>query len=130
MIGLIETCWSAYFSSDHEDVAAFSILAATLIFRPSGLFGRPDAASRFDLRGSLRGAATAALLMLELSLPVLAHRVNANFSNELVLGGRWSAVAIVVAATFILRFLTLVFSATTGGQLRREPFHRDGLHLL
>jgi branched-chain amino acid transport system permease protein len=42
MIGLIETFWSAYFSSDYKDVAAFSILAATLIFRPSGLFGRPD----------------------------------------------------------------------------------------
>jgi branched-chain amino acid transport system permease protein len=42
MIGLIETFWSAYFSSDHKDVGAFSILAATLIFRPSGLFGRPD----------------------------------------------------------------------------------------
>jgi hypothetical protein len=68
------------------------------------------AASRFDLRGSLRGAATAALLMLGLSFPILAYRVNANFSNELVLRGRWSAVAIVVAATFILRFLTLVFS--------------------
>lgn len=42
MIGLIETFWSAYFSSDYKDVAAFSILAATLIFMPSGLFGRPD----------------------------------------------------------------------------------------
>jgi hypothetical protein len=57
------------------------------------------AASRFDLRGSLRGAATAALLMLGLSFPILAYRVNANFSNELVLRGRCSAVAIVVAAT-------------------------------
>lgn len=42
LIGLIETFWSAYFSSDYKDVAAFSILAATLIFMPSGLFGRPD----------------------------------------------------------------------------------------
>ncbi|WP_036263938.1 branched-chain amino acid ABC transporter permease [Methylocapsa aurea] len=42
LIGLIETFWSAYFSSDYKDVAAFSILAVTLIFMPSGLFGRPD----------------------------------------------------------------------------------------
>jgi branched-chain amino acid transport system permease protein len=42
MIGLIETFWSAYFSSDYKDIAAFSILAATLVFMPSGLFGRPD----------------------------------------------------------------------------------------
>ena len=42
LIGLIETFWSAYFSSDYKDVAAFSILAITLIFMPSGLLGRPE----------------------------------------------------------------------------------------
>ena len=42
LIGLIETFWSAYFSSDYKDVAAFSILAITLVFMPSGLLGRPD----------------------------------------------------------------------------------------
>ncbi|WP_026606588.1 branched-chain amino acid ABC transporter permease [Methylocapsa acidiphila] len=42
LIGLIETFWAAYISSDYKDVAAFSILAATLVFMPSGLFGRPD----------------------------------------------------------------------------------------
>jgi len=42
LIGLIETLFSAYFSSDYKDVAAFSILAITLVFRPSGILGRPD----------------------------------------------------------------------------------------
>ncbi len=42
LIGLIETFWSAYFTSDYKDVAAFSILAITLIFLPQGLLGRPD----------------------------------------------------------------------------------------
>jgi branched-chain amino acid transport system permease protein len=42
LIGLIETMWSAYFSIDYKDVAAFSILVITLIFLPQGLFGRPD----------------------------------------------------------------------------------------
>ena len=42
IIGLIETFWSEYFSADYKDVAAFSILAITLIFMPSGLLGRPD----------------------------------------------------------------------------------------
>jgi branched-chain amino acid transport system permease protein len=42
LIGLIETFWSAYFSTDYKDVAAFSVLAITLIFLPQGLFGRPD----------------------------------------------------------------------------------------
>ena len=42
LIGLVETMWSAYFSIDYKDVAAFSILAITLIFLPQGLLGRPD----------------------------------------------------------------------------------------
>jgi branched-chain amino acid transport system permease protein len=42
LIGLIETLWGQYFSSDYKDVAAFSVLAVTLIFMPSGLMGRPD----------------------------------------------------------------------------------------
>ena len=42
LIGLIETLWSAYFSIDYKDVAAFSILAITLIFLPQGILGRPD----------------------------------------------------------------------------------------
>jgi branched-chain amino acid transport system permease protein len=42
IIGLIESLWSAYFSIDYKDVAAFSILAIVLIFMPSGLLGRPE----------------------------------------------------------------------------------------
>jgi branched-chain amino acid transport system permease protein len=42
IIGLIESLWSAYFSIDYKDVAAFSILAITLIFLPSGILGKPD----------------------------------------------------------------------------------------
>ncbi|TPM40489.1 branched-chain amino acid ABC transporter permease [Mesorhizobium sp. B2-3-4] len=42
LIGLIEALWSAYFSVDYKDVAAFSILIVVLIFLPSGLLGRAD----------------------------------------------------------------------------------------
>ena len=41
-IGLIETFWSAYFSTQYKDVAAFSILVLVLIFMPTGLLGRSD----------------------------------------------------------------------------------------
>src|SRR5258706_76623 len=41
-IGLIETFWSAYFSVEYKDVAAFSILIIVLIFLPTGLLGRPE----------------------------------------------------------------------------------------
>jgi branched-chain amino acid transport system permease protein len=42
LIGLIEAFWSAYFSIDYKDVATFSILVLVLVFRPSGLLGRPE----------------------------------------------------------------------------------------
>jgi len=41
-IGLIETFWSAYFSVEYKDVAAFSILIVVLIFMPTGILGRPE----------------------------------------------------------------------------------------
>jgi branched-chain amino acid transport system permease protein len=42
LIGMIEALWSAYFSIDYKDVAAFSILVIVLIFMPQGILGRPD----------------------------------------------------------------------------------------
>ena len=41
-IGLIETFWSAYFSVEYKDVAAFTILIMVLIFLPTGILGRPE----------------------------------------------------------------------------------------
>jgi len=42
LIGLIETLWSAYFSIEYKDVAAFSVLIIALIFLPTGILGRPE----------------------------------------------------------------------------------------
>ncbi|MBN8896976.1 MAG: branched-chain amino acid ABC transporter permease LivH, partial [Rhodospirillales bacterium] len=42
LIGLIEVFWSAYFSVEYKDVAAFSILAIALIFLPTGILGRAE----------------------------------------------------------------------------------------
>lgn len=42
LIGLIETFWSAYFSVQYKDVAAFSILVLTLVLMPTGLLGRAE----------------------------------------------------------------------------------------
>ncbi|WP_374371802.1 branched-chain amino acid ABC transporter permease LivH [Dongia sp.] len=42
LIGLIEALWSAYFSAEYKDVAAFGVLVLVLIFRPTGLLGRPE----------------------------------------------------------------------------------------
>ncbi len=42
LIGLIETMWSAYFSIEYKDVAAFAILIIVLIFLPTGIMGRPE----------------------------------------------------------------------------------------
>ena len=42
LLGLIEAFWSGYFSVEYKDVAAFGILVLVLIFRPSGLLGKPE----------------------------------------------------------------------------------------
>ncbi len=42
LIGLIEAFWSGYFTVEYKDVASFAILVLVLIFRPTGLLGKPD----------------------------------------------------------------------------------------
>jgi len=42
LIGLIEAFWSAYFSVEYKDFAAYAVLILVLIFRPTGLLGRPE----------------------------------------------------------------------------------------
>ncbi len=42
MLGLVEAFWSAYFTIEYKDVAAFSILVLVLIFKPTGLLGKPE----------------------------------------------------------------------------------------
>lgn len=42
ILGLAETMTGAYFSSQYKDVVAFSLLCLILLFRPSGLMGKPE----------------------------------------------------------------------------------------
>jgi len=42
LIGLTEAYFAAFFSAEYKDVAVFSILVLVLLFRPSGLLGRPE----------------------------------------------------------------------------------------
>jgi len=42
LIGLTEAYFAAFFSAQYKDVAVFSILVLVLMFRPSGLLGRPE----------------------------------------------------------------------------------------
>lgn len=42
VLGLSESLFTGYVSSDYQDVFAFTILVAILIFRPSGLLGRSE----------------------------------------------------------------------------------------
>jgi branched-chain amino acid transport system permease protein len=42
LIGLIEAFWSGYFSSEYKDVTVFAVLVLVLVFRPTGLLGRPE----------------------------------------------------------------------------------------
>ncbi len=42
LLGITEAMTSAYFSSEYKDVVAFSLLVLILLFRPSGLLGKPE----------------------------------------------------------------------------------------
>lgn len=42
IIGLVEALFAGYFSNEYKDVAAFTILILFLIFKPTGLLGKPE----------------------------------------------------------------------------------------
>ncbi len=42
IIGLIESFWPVFFDLAYRDVAVFGVLILVLIFRPTGLLGRPE----------------------------------------------------------------------------------------
>jgi branched-chain amino acid transport system permease protein len=42
VLGLSESLFAGYAQSDYKDVFAFCLLVAVLVFRPSGLLGRPE----------------------------------------------------------------------------------------
>ena len=42
LLGLAETFAAAYISSQYKDIVAFSLLVLILLFRPTGLLGKPE----------------------------------------------------------------------------------------
>lgn len=42
LLGLTESFTSAYLSTEYKDVIAFSLLVLVLLFRPTGILGKPD----------------------------------------------------------------------------------------
>jgi branched-chain amino acid transport system permease protein len=42
LLGLAETFASGYMPAEYKDVVAFSLLVLVLLFRPTGLLGKPD----------------------------------------------------------------------------------------
>ncbi|MBS9778447.1 MAG: high-affinity branched-chain amino acid ABC transporter permease LivH [Gammaproteobacteria bacterium] len=42
LLGLTESFTSAYLSTEYKDVVAFSLLVLVLLFRPTGILGKPD----------------------------------------------------------------------------------------
>jgi branched-chain amino acid transport system permease protein len=43
LLGIVETLVSGYLSSTYRDAIAFVVLIAILLYRPTGLFGSPQA---------------------------------------------------------------------------------------
>ena len=42
ILGIAETLAAAYISSEYKDIVAFSLLVLILLFRPTGLLGKPE----------------------------------------------------------------------------------------
>lgn len=42
LVALLESLWSSYLTMAYRDLVVFGLLAFVLVFRPSGLWGRPD----------------------------------------------------------------------------------------
>jgi branched-chain amino acid transport system permease protein len=42
ILGVTEAMTAAFFPSEYKDVVAFSLLVLILLFRPTGLLGKPD----------------------------------------------------------------------------------------
>lgn len=42
LLGVTETLAAAYFSSEYKDIVAFALLILVLLFRPTGLLGKPE----------------------------------------------------------------------------------------
>jgi len=42
ILGVAETLAAAYISSEYKDIVAFSLLVLILLFRPTGLLGKPE----------------------------------------------------------------------------------------
>ena len=42
VLGLTESFTSAYLSTEYKDVVSFGLLVLILLFRPTGLLGKPD----------------------------------------------------------------------------------------
>lgn len=42
LLGMIETMWGGYISTEYKDVASFAVLAVVLVLFPSGLLGKPE----------------------------------------------------------------------------------------
>ncbi len=69
------------------------------------------------LPGMFKRAGLAALIMLGLAFPIVAYHADMDLTHGLFLESRWPLVAILVAATFVLRLLSeIVFSG-----LRSKP---------
>lgn len=64
-----------------------------------------------DLRYAFKEAILSAVIVLLLCIPILSFKLDKNQFNQLELTSRWNLVAILVAATFALRFLKLAASA-------------------
>ncbi len=105
--------WSAYFSIEYKDVAAFSILAIVLDLLPTGLLGRPEVEKvRISCASTDRDVRQATAQASSPSLPASAPP-EGRFSSW-----RWSCSAFSVR---MIRVLTVCTIIDAGSALASRP---------
>ena len=143
LIGLIETMWSAYFSIEYKDVAAFSILIIVLIFLPTGILGRPEV-ERCERSGdrvpresepfkpsvlaaALKQAAIAAAIAFGLFVLMVGIKTDQGPTGALVITTRFGTVGVLVRGVFAGAFLRALFGARIQSVIRLFQFPPGGL---
>jgi hypothetical protein len=94
LLGLAETFAAGYMPAEYKDVVAFGLLVLVLLFRPTGLLGKPDVEKVWEddmtqatsisrasvpqtsVSDTLKNAVTAAVLTAILTVPLLQLKLD------------------------------------------------------
>ena len=103
LLGLAETFAAAYISSQYKDIVALSLLVLILLFRPTGLLGKPEV-EKSDVEQQSENATMAAVLTAVIVTPVFGLQLIRQGART-TMESNWSLVAMAAAVVFVFQLL-------------------------